>query len=74
MAIYKCPVETCNVELKGAVPEIVPRAIGHARGSHQTTITEDDVRKQIAGLQEAQNKSPEEKKLDLDKWWDKINK
>jgi len=60
MAQYKCPFKTCNI------------AVGHAQGSHQVIMDESDVLNEIE--KQANPKEKEEKKIDLDKWWNKINK
>jgi len=71
MPRYNCPVKTCNVNFTGAVYEIVPRAVGHALGSHQDIIDETDVREEIE--RQANPQEPQAKRIDLDKWWKKIN-
>ena len=72
MAQYKCPFKTCNINFTGAVYDILPRAVGHAQGSHQVIMDESDVSNEIE--KQANPKEKEEKKIDLDKWWNKINK
>ena len=45
---YLCPIETCNVFFDGEKWDIIPQAIGHAQGSHQTIYDSDDVIKIIS--------------------------
>ena len=77
MARYKCPSSTCNVEFTGAVYEIVNPAIWHAEGSHGVHISEDDVARIIE--EQARGKSVDYivdqnvAKIDIAKWWRKIN-
>lgn len=69
MAKYNCPIDTCNVYFNGPPHEIIPQAIGHAAGSHQTHYGDADILQII----EEQLIPVEEKSIDLNKWWARIN-
>ncbi len=43
MAIFKCPVITCNVKHEGDIWNVTPMAIMHMKGSHQINLTDEDV-------------------------------
>lgn len=72
MAKYYCPVENCNVSFDNPLGELIPMAIGHARGSHGLQYTEQQVRDIIHNV-DVQAREVD-KPVDLKKWWARINK
>lgn len=77
MTKYICPSPTCNMTLTGAVWEIVGPAIWHAEGSHGVHITEDDVKRIIEEQAHGEGVNNivdvNTTKVNLTKWWRKIN-
>jgi predicted heme/steroid binding protein len=77
MAKYKCPSPTCNVTLEGAVYEIIGPAIWHAEGSHGVHISDTDVERiieqQARGVGVDYIVDQNVVKIDIAKWWKKIN-
>jgi len=78
MAKFKCPSPTCNVVIEGAIFEIVNPAIWHAEGSHRVNATEEDIVRIISeqangvGVNSFIDESIP--KIDIKKWWNKINR
>ena len=48
MAVFKCPIETCNVKLTGTIWEMTPMAIMHMEGSHNISFNEEEIAEIVA--------------------------
>ena len=78
MARFKCPSSTCDFVVTGSIDDITPQAIWHSEGSHQANLSYEDIGKVISeqamGIFTDYFIQANEKKIDIGKWWIKINK
>ena len=78
MAAFKCPSTTCNFAVTGSLDQLTPQAIWHIEGSHSHIVNPEDIYRivgeQAQGIFINYLIKPNEKAIDLKKWWTKINR
>jgi hypothetical protein len=78
MAAFKCPSPTCSFIYQGSIQDLTAPSIWHTEGSHNHIFNPEDIIKivdeQAHGIFINYFIKPNEKAIDLKKWWMKINK